>query len=361
MAGTRISQLPLATNVVAADVFPFSSISGSQTRRVTAQILGVALSLIGTGVSPTAPVNPINGQMWMDTTTNPPVLKVYNGATWTIISFLPGSSIATNPAGTAPAGATLGQLWQDTSQTPDELKMFDGTNWVRVDPQGITQTAGDARYLQTTTAASTYLAKTGGTLTGNLNLVGDPTTTNMASNKGYVDAQIAALPASVGVPAGTVIWTARSTAPTGYLNANGVAVSRSTYAGLFSAIGTSFGAGDGSTTFNVPDLRGEFIRGWDNSRGVDSGRAFASNQGSDFTTHNHGVNDPGHSHNTGVGGSFAVGQTGVSTNLQVSTASASQGQFVGNTGGSGTGISIQNAGGSETRPRNIALLGCIKT
>jgi phage-related tail fiber protein len=71
---------------------------------------------------------------------------------------------------------------------------------------------------------------------------------------------------------GKISMFARSTAPSGYLKCNGAAISRTTYEALFSAIGTTFGAGDGSTTFNIPDLRGEFIRGWDDARGVDSGR-----------------------------------------------------------------------------------------
>ena len=57
----------------------------------------------------------------------------------------------------------------------------------------------------------------------------------------------------------------------GWLKANGAAVSRTAYGDLFAKIGTVFGSRDGSTTFNLPDLRGEFIRGWDNGRGVDSG------------------------------------------------------------------------------------------
>lgn len=71
-------------------------------------------------------------------------------------------------------------------------------------------------------------------------------------------------------PAGIVSWYAASTAPEGWLKCNGAAVSRTTYATLFNAIGTTFGAGDGSTTFNLPDLRAQFIRGWDDSRGVDT-------------------------------------------------------------------------------------------
>jgi hypothetical protein len=191
MAGLRISQLPVGTAVASADVFPFSSVSGSETRKITAAVLGLALTQLGLSVGPTQPSAPYNGQPWIDTSTNPPVLKVWNGATFTIVSFLPGSAIITNPAATAPASPALGQLWQDISQTPDELKMWDGANWVRTDPLGITQTTGDARYLRIVTAASTYLALAGGTLTGDLTLPGAPTATNMAATKGYVDTLIA--------------------------------------------------------------------------------------------------------------------------------------------------------------------------
>jgi hypothetical protein len=66
--------------------------------------------------------------------------------------------------------------------------------------------------------------------------------------------------------------------PFGWLVCNGAAVQRVRYRRLFDVIGTAFGAGDGSTTFNIPDLRGEFIRGWDAGRGVDTGRVLGSSQ-----------------------------------------------------------------------------------
>lgn len=97
-------------------------------------------------------------------------------------------------------------------------------------------------------------------------------------------------------PPGAIIHFARNTAPTGYLKANGAAVSRTTYAALFAAIGTTWGAGDGVSTFNIPDLRGVFVRGWDDARGIDSGRAFASYQDQDNAPHSHGISDPGHNH-----------------------------------------------------------------
>jgi microcystin-dependent protein len=62
-------------------------------------------------------------------------------------------------------------------------------------------------------------------------------------------------------PIGSIVLLASSTVPTGYLECNGAAISRTTYATLFAVLGTTWGAGDGSTTFNLPDLRGEFIKG----------------------------------------------------------------------------------------------------
>ena len=156
------------------------------------------------------------------------------------------------------------------------------------------------------------------------------------------------------VPAGTVIHVAMSNAPDGYLAANGSAVSRQTYARLFAAIGTTFGGGDGSTTFNLPDFRGEFIRGWDNGRGVDNGRQLGSWQrgtlvgGYDdwgntdiFSLSNHGSNDYG---------SDKINWDDYS---DAETYYHSVGNIYGQNSKSSGGYSV-------TRPRNIALLPCIK-
>lgn len=136
-------------------------------------------------------------------------------------------------------------------------------------------------------------------------------------------------------PASEVCYFARATAPTGWLKANGAAVSRTAYADLFAAIGTTFGSGDGVNTFNLPDLRGEFIRGWDDGRGVDAGRQLGNLQFDSFKSHTHGMD---WDNNETGGGKLTVG---------------------GNGSVSGT-YQTQAAGDSETRPRNVALLACIK-
>lgn len=150
------------------------------------------------------------------------------------------------------------------------------------------------------------------------------------------DAEQAALAALNIIPAGFVAFYAKTTAPDGWLKANGATISRTTYSALFEAIGTRFGAGDGSTTFKIPDLRGEFVRGWDDGRGVDSGRTLGTAQGDAFKSHTH--------------------------NILAGTDESDAGPKVRGGGTSATsGTSVTEATGStETRPRNIALMACIK-
>ena len=86
-----------------------------------------------------------------------------------------------------------------------------------------------------------------------------------------------ALAASAGVPAGTVSWFAGSTAPTGWIIANGQSLVRAAWPVLYAVIGTIYGYAD-STHFNVPDLRGEFVRGLDGGRNIDPSRTLGSAQ-----------------------------------------------------------------------------------
>ena len=160
-----------------------------------------------------------------------------------------------------------------------------------------------------------------------LNLAGDGYITGLGSNQ-----------AEYGMPAGSVIHVAMSTAPNGYLKADGSAISRTTYDKLFAAIGTRFGSGNGSTTFNLPDLRGEFIRCWDDSKGTDSGRTLGSSQADDFKSHNHGLG-------------FAGNPDLFSSSQNAAYRAAPNGN---------AGAFNWSQGGTETRPRNIALLACIK-
>lgn len=142
-------------------------------------------------------------------------------------------------------------------------------------------------------------------------------------------------------PAGEVAPFARDTPPLGWLVCDGSLVSRVTYARLFSAIGSRFGSGNGSTTFQLPDLRGEFVRGWDSQRGVDAGRAFGSSQGHDLASHRHFTPTITRNIFDETGGDQGYGQDTPT--------------------GTGPNVFTSNTGGSETRPRNVALLYCIRT
>lgn len=145
----------------------------------------------------------------------------------------------------------------------------------------------------------------------------------------------AALPASQMV--GQIIMTGRASVPTGWLECNGAAVSRTTYASLFTAISTTWGVGDGSTTFNLPDMRGYFPRGYDNGRGIDTGRVLASNQTDEFEAHTHTI-------------TAGTGSSGPTTNISVDSGNSSAPKTTGSAGGA-----------TETRPLNVALIFLIKT
>jgi len=140
---------------------------------------------------------------------------------------------------------------------------------------------------------------------------------------------------AVANPTGTVIAFSTSSIPAGYIKCNGANVSRTTYSSLFAVLGTLYGSGNGSTTFKLPDLRGEFIRGWADNRSVDTGRGIGTYQAEAYKSHRHTKESQGPQYS----GAF----TGV------------VGYYPG-TSGSNTGYS----GGTETRPRNRALMYVIK-
>ena len=99
-------------------------------------------------------------------------------------------------------------------------------------------------------------------------------------------------------PIGSMLLWSTSTAPSGFLLCNGAAVSRTAFAPLFAVIGTIWGAGDNSTTFNVPNTAGRVVRGVNGTYtqaltgGADSVGLVAAN----IPVHSHQLNDPGHTH-----------------------------------------------------------------
>ena len=176
-----------------------------------------------------------------------------------------------------------------------------------------------------------------------------------------------------GVPIGSVFCIAHTSVPSGYLECNGNSLPNGT--GTVQGVTANFKPLRDLIGSSLPDLRGEFVRGYDHGRGVDSGRSMLSPQSSQFGQHNHNVSasssssvsDPGHNHRVRVGtsgtgggnvsdrdsqnpGNFVSNQIeNANTNISVSTS---------------TSISQSNRGGtdnsSETRPRSIAMMYIIK-
>lgn len=139
---------------------------------------------------------------------------------------------------------------------------------------------------------------------------------------------------------GILMWAANGSFPTGMLQCNGVAVSRTTYAALFAVIGTSWGVGDGSTTFNLPNLLGAFPFGA-NAVGTKGGST--SITVANMPSHTHSILDPEHTHTIPDG--FVTGA--VSSTLYLSTtAIANAVTETASTLGALTGITAQNTGGS---------------
>tara|TARA_R100000664_G_scaffold33366_1_gene50298 strand:+ start:7629 stop:8723 length:1095 start_codon:yes stop_codon:yes gene_type:complete len=166
-------------------------------------------------------------------------------------------------------------------------------------------------------------------------------------------------------PVGTVIWYAGTSAPGGYLKCNGDAIANGS--GTTQSITADFSALYAVVGANLPDLRGEFVRGWDDGKGTDSGRSIRSTQTDQNKQHNHSatsssaVTDPGHTH------TWSRQDSQNDANYRPWPASNNDvAENVVNTGSNTTGISvattttIANEGGTDARPRNVALLACIK-
>lgn len=161
------------------------------------------------------------------------------------------------------------------------------------------------------------------------------------------------------IPSGALMMWPTSSAPSGWLVANGAAVSRATYATLFAVLGTTFGSGDGSTTFNLPDYRDRMPIGAGTSYSANS---TGGSKDAVVVSHTHtaSVTDPGHRHTQGDSGQYDFGIYGgaspgvTSTNLQ-----NGQNNTHPYTSTEGTGISVSNstAGVSGTNANLPPYLG----
>jgi microcystin-dependent protein len=206
--------------------------------------------------------------------------------------------------------------------------------------------------LPTVQAEDTTMVVTYGSTTIDLK-VGEVATANIA-NLAVTGAKIAAgtitqdkISGGAVVPVGSVIASSSATVPTGYLECDGAAVSRSTYSSLFSVISDDYGAGNGSTTFNLPDYRGQFLRGWAHGQTTDPDKATRTDRGDgtagDYVGTKQADGFKAHVHYKGSNGD---GSGTASQTFSSATA--------------GDDLNTGSTGGNETRPTNVNVLFCIK-
>jgi microcystin-dependent protein len=248
-----------------------------------------------------APSNPLNGDIYYDNTLN--AFQFYQDGAWIYAGV---------PSVISPSGGGTGT---NTTPSDGQLLIGNGTNY-------------------------TVANLTAGT---NVSISNGPGSITINASGGGGGAS----------PSGSIVAFGGSVAPSGWLICDGSAVSRSTYSALFAAIATNYGDGDGSTTFNLPDTRGYFLRGWDNGAGNDpdsssrtsinggnTGDNVGSYQGDQFTSHNHSASVE----ITGFGGFTSV--------LNTSSTTSNSSSFP---------VSVASNGGNETRPINLYVTYIIKT
>lgn len=277
-----------------------------------------------------------------------------------------------------------GSIWISAADNEDSEPQDGNSNWKKVpglddlaavastgDPTDLVGVSADASELNildgatVTTAEINFLDGVTSGVQGQINdrLEVDDKATQAEAEAGTNDTQYmtplkVSQAVAIAVPPGAVQYFAMDAPPDGWLHCTGAAVSRSTYNGLFAAIGTTFGSGNGTSTFNIPDLRGEFIRGWDDGAGVDAGRDFGSSQLDQMQR---------------ITGSFAANRLLAATAttegaLSQGTLTRERASDSGDTSGSEIVFDSADSPNSrasdttdgETRPRNVALLPCIK-
>lgn len=306
---------------------------GSSFRAELNTVLGDVQSLNSGSSDPSTTVA---YKIWVDTSTN--LLKIRNSSNngWLVLGSLTDAA-HTNNFGLA------------TKADPD----FTGT----VDSAGdIVMGGTGALKLPSGTTAQRPTAATGQIRFNN-------TTTEFEGYNGSAWGGLAS-----GVPVGTILAHAANTPPSGFLECNGSNISRSTYATLFSTISTTFGVGDGSSTFALPDLRGQFIRGWANTGSTDASRVFGSTQTDQNKNHTHTTDSTTLtggirkiSEGFGAGGSATGVFTKTADGNNTITGSSSTSPVGGvDFDGTHTHTISSSGGGTEARPTNLALMYIIK-
>ncbi len=322
--GMRISIIQ--GSLFGASVYVETQTSSTNTNGLVSVEVGAGTIVTGSFST----INWANGPYFIKTETDPLGGTAYTITGTSQLNSVPYALYAANStsynagAGISVSGSTI------TNTAPDQTVAITGV--------GITNVTGTYPNLTVNTPA--YTAGIGISITGN-------TITNTAPSV---------------IPAGTIMAYGGSIAPTGWLLCDGSTVSRTTYAGLYTAVGNNFGSGNGSTTFNLPDFRGRFLRGVDGAASIDPDKATRTAMNSGGSAGNNvgsvqtGIIES-HSH-TFSASTFSADNQATSNNrissgsstIWCSTCPAN----VANT------ASIQSSGGGETRPVNAYVLYIIK-
>ncbi|WP_208854829.1 phage tail protein [Chromobacterium haemolyticum] len=314
---------------------------------------GIATTLAGYGITDALPLKNsvgITTQDW-NTLTSPGVYDVQNGSGANMPSayrygvLLVANAFEFNAIGQLYM-ANSGEVWYRGGWAKSAW-----SSWKRLDANAW----GDITNKPTTLAG--FGITDAAALTGSATQVFS--VANATQNSHAVNLSQLNSATSAVIAPGSVVHFARSTPPTGWIAADGSAISRSTYANLFSAIGVTHGAGDGSTTFNVPDLRGVFLRGVDNGRNVDPGRTLGSWQNDAIRNITGSISTPGGvsqflGEQVTATGPFTI--NGNNYSLPIADGAGP------NSGPSLMGFDVSRVvpTASENRPVNVALLACIK-
>jgi microcystin-dependent protein len=296
---------------------------------------------------PTGPAGPVGPQ----------------GPTGVACNFM--GTVANQAALPGGASANDGYITSDTG----DLWIYNGASWVNAGAiQGVQGPAGPQGVAGAAGAAGPQGPQGDQGPTGAVGPVGAQGLTGPQGPRGATG------PVGSGNPPGTVIMFAAPIPPVGYLVCDGSMVAKQDYPELYTAIGTYFGA-ETATDFQLPNLLGQFMRGWNSSgSGIDASRTFGSTQSESVGPHshpvndpghNHGVNDPGHTHNVTlpagsiVGGSYTMANTAANQDPPTYLGAADERTTGVTINSASTGLTVSNNTGLENRPTNVALLPCI--
>ena len=321
------------------------------------EIVNPALNLVPVTSNP---LTVVDGDIW---TTNTNIAYRLNSVTKTVAPLesptFTGSVIVPNAGFTSNSGAAA-----STKFVQDHVTALNASISLKSNIADPTFT-GDAKAVtavltnETTSIATTLYVKNKVT-----NILGayynktqvDGLLTNLdnslTNNINEVDVKATEALERSGLPVGSVAYFAGNAIPSGWLKCNGAQISTTGYGKLFESIGYTYG-GQGNF-FRLPDLRGEFLRGFDDGRGVDINRAFGSSQLSQVQRHKHVA-----PYSERYGGPF--GQTN-NIGYQGSGRTDSDNYLYHTNDASDYDGAVNAPGviGTETRPRNVAMMPCIK-